>query len=163
MVDENSQIKLFNPAASQISGWPAEEALGLDYRMVLPLVDDKGQGISDEKQPFRQALITGKSVHDAHAILATRSGTLPISLIVSPVLNDDKRPAGSVVGVFRDTAKEAKEEQQRSDFISTASHEMRTPLAAIEGYLALALNPKTAQIDANAKNYLEKASSSTKQ
>jgi signal transduction histidine kinase len=39
---------------------------------------------------------------------------------------------------------------------------MRTPLAAIEGYLSLALNPKTAQIDANARNYLEKAASSTK-
>jgi len=67
-----------------------------------------------------------------------------------------------VVAVFRDIAKEKEEEAQRSDFISTASHEMRTPLAAIEGYLALSLNPKTAQIDDKARNYLEKASNSTK-
>ncbi|RWZ77998.1 MAG: HAMP domain-containing histidine kinase, partial [Candidatus Chaera renei] len=45
-------------------------------------------------------------------------------------------------------------------FISTASHEMRTPVATIEGYLGLALNPKTATIDDKAKEYLQKAKES---
>jgi signal transduction histidine kinase len=77
-------------------------------------------------------------------------------------MDNDGQPNGSAVGVIRDIAKQKEEEAHRSDFVSTASHEMRTPLAAIEGYLALALNPKTAAIDANARNLLEKASSSTK-
>ena len=34
---------------------------------------------------------------------------------------------------------------------------MRTPVASIEGYLGLALNPQTATIDARAKQYLEAA------
>ncbi|HET8689966.1 MAG TPA: HAMP domain-containing sensor histidine kinase, partial [Candidatus Saccharimonadales bacterium] len=34
---------------------------------------------------------------------------------------------------------------------------MRTPVASIEGYLGLALNPQTAQIDDKARSYLEKA------
>jgi len=38
---------------------------------------------------------------------------------------------------------------------------MRTPVAAIEGYLALALNPKVTTIDNRARDYLEKAHSST--
>jgi two-component system, OmpR family, sensor histidine kinase VicK len=37
---------------------------------------------------------------------------------------------------------------------------MRTPVAAIEGYLALALNEKVSKIDAKAREYLEKAHSS---
>jgi signal transduction histidine kinase len=67
-----------------------------------------------------------------------------------------------VVAVFRDVSAEKAEEAQRSDFISTASHEMRTPLAAIEGYLALALNPKIAKVDDNGRKYLEKAATATK-
>jgi signal transduction histidine kinase len=63
--------------------------------------------------------------------------------------------------VFRDVTQERAEEQQHADFISTASHEMRTPVAAIEGYLALALNDKVATIDNRARDYLEKAHSST--
>jgi signal transduction histidine kinase len=38
---------------------------------------------------------------------------------------------------------------------------MRTPVAAIEGYLALAMNDKVSKIDSKAREYLEKAHSST--
>jgi signal transduction histidine kinase len=38
---------------------------------------------------------------------------------------------------------------------------MRTPVAAIEGYLALALNEKVSKIDAKARSFLEKAHAST--
>src|SRR5690606_37888738 len=43
------------------------------------------------------------------------------------------------------------------EFISTASHEMRTPVASIEGYLGLALNPQTATIDQKARDFIIKA------
>ena len=66
------------------------------------------------------------------------------------------------MAIFRDISEERAEENQRAEFISTASHEMRTPVAAIEGYLSLALNEKVATIDNRARDYLEKAHSSTK-
>ena len=74
---------------------------------------------------------------------------------------DDNKQVTAAVAVFRNASKERAEEQQRADFISTASHEMRTPVAAIEGYLALALNDKVATIDSRARDYLEKAHTST--
>jgi two-component system sensor histidine kinase VicK len=163
MVTGDGVVHLFNPAAGRISGWVPAEAVSLDYKLVLNLVDDKGQPLSDIHNAFTQALATGRSTRDTDATLVTKDGRkIPVSVIVSPVINTIGQPNGSVVAVFRDIAKEKETATQRSDFISTASHEMRTPLAAIEGYLALALNPKTAQIDANARNLLEKASNSTK-
>jgi PAS domain S-box-containing protein len=162
MVGSDNLIQMFNPAAGVISGWKAEEAIGFDYHAVLPLVDEKGQAIPGAAHPFGQALDTGQSVRDSRAFLATRSGKpLAISLIVSPVPDRSGLPSGNVVGVFRDIAKEIEEEKQRSDFISTASHEMRTPLAAIEGYLSLVLNPKVAKIDDNSRKLLIKAQMST--
>jgi PAS domain S-box-containing protein len=158
MVDRGGLVRVFNPAAAVITGWPAEEALNLDYRTVMQLINDKNEVMTEATHPFAQVLASGQSVRASHAWIATRRGRpLPISLIVSP-LSD----GSGVVGVFRDVTKETQEEQALSDFISTASHEMRTPLAAIEGYLALALNPKTSQVDANARQYLQKASASTK-
>jgi signal transduction histidine kinase len=73
----------------------------------------------------------------------------------------DNYAPGGVVGVFRDITAEKQEEAQHSEFVSTASHEMRTPIAAIEGYISLALNPKVAQVDPHAKSYLEKAHAAT--
>jgi two-component system, OmpR family, sensor histidine kinase VicK len=163
MIAQDGRIHLFNPAAGRITGWPPQEAVGLDYRAVLPLVDSKNQPLPEASHPFAQTLATGTTTRDSDSVLTSKTGkAVPISLIVSPVLDNSGHPNGSVVGVFRDIAQEKEEEARRSDFISTASHEMRTPLAAIEGYLSLALNPKTAQIDANARNLLEKAASSTK-
>jgi PAS domain S-box-containing protein len=163
MVGPDGLIHMCNPAAGKISGWAPAEAVGLDYKGVLKLVDDKGQPLPEAENPFTQALATGQTCRDSNATLAGKNDQkVPISVIVSPVRDAAGQPNGSVVGVFRDIAKEKEEEARRSDFISTASHEMRTPLAAIEGYLALALNPKTATIDQNARNLLEKASNSTK-
>ena len=53
--------------------------------------------------------------------------------------------------------KEKAEERQKAEFISTASHEMRTPVASIEGYLGLTLNPTTATIDQRARDFITKA------
>jgi signal transduction histidine kinase len=82
-------------------------------------------------------------------------------MVVSPVVNPKNGELVGIVAVLRDVNKERKEEQRSADFISTASHEMRTPVAAIEGYLALALNEKVSKIDTRAREYLEKAHSST--
>jgi two-component system sensor histidine kinase VicK len=163
MVGRDNLVHLFNPAASKITGWKAEEAVGLDYRNVLSFIDDKGQPKPPGDNAFAQVLASGNTVKNTGAMLSTQSGKrIPLSLIVSPVMDAENKASGDVVGVFRDITQEKAEEAQRSDFISTASHEMRTPVAAIEGYLSLALNPKIAKIDDNAKTLLEKASASTK-
>lgn len=158
MVGKDNIIHLFNPAASHITGWPANEAVGLDYQSVLSLVDTHGVAYPPEAHPFAKALQTGTTVRDSKGYLSSRNHKyIPVSLIVSPITETDGRLPSRVVGVFRDITIEKMEENRRSEFVSTASHEMRTPIAAIEGYLALALNPKVTTIDAHAKTYLEKA------
>ncbi len=163
LIDSRGVIQLFNPGAANITGWPSSEARKLDYRSVIKLVNEKGEAYTETQDPlqkiFKQA--TGEAVRDNQAFLVTRGGKqVPISLSVSALLNQNKTLTGAVA-VFRDVTQERTEEKQRSDFISTASHEMRTPVAAIEGYLALALNDKVSTIDTRAREYLEKAHEST--
>lgn len=162
IVDRENIVHLFNPAASNITGWLAPEAVGQDINKVMPLVNDKGEPLPPQNHPFTQALVEGHVVRDSNAsILSRNNRQTAISIVVSPIVEKQDQPPEIAVGVFRDISKERMQEQQRSDFISTASHEMRTPITAIEGYLSLALNEKTAKIDANAKNYLTKALDST--
>lgn len=162
MVGPDNIIHLFNPAAGVISGWPPGEAVGLEYHSVLQLVDEHGAAIAPQLHPFAKVLAGGNGVRDSKSFLQTRSGKLvPISLIVSPMDSAGNQAPSGVVGVLRDITTEKQEEARRSEFVSTASHEMRTPIAAIEGYLSLALNPKVAQVDPHAKSYLEKAHAAT--
>lgn len=152
-VDGKGIIQLINPAAQRIIGWGKQDALNLDYRSVLQLFDAQDQDVPDEHDPVQQCLHTNQTIVSNELLIATTSGKkLNVSLLVSPV----GQGTGAIV-VFRDITAQRAEERQQAEFISTASHEMRTPVAAIEGYLGLALNPQTAAIDEKARMYLTKA------
>lgn len=161
LVDDQKVIRSFNPGAVHISGWTIDEAEGLNLNAVIKLVNDKGEPYPDIQNPFNRAFRNAITIRDNDAIMISKSGKhVMLSLNVSPLVDENKQ-VKAVVGVFRDVSQEKQQEQQRAEFISTASHEMRTPVAAIEGYLSLALNDKVSTIDARARDYLEKAHSST--
>lgn len=161
LIDSQKIIQSFNQGASKTTGWPSDEAVHLDCDSVIQLVDQKDNPYTNEENPFNRIFKEGKTIHDDNAILVTRSKKyIAISLSISPLL-DESNKVTAAVAIFRDVSEQRAEEQQRAEFISTASHEMRTPVAAIEGYLALALNDKVATIDSRAREYLEKAHYST--
>lgn len=158
VTDDQGKIQLINPAAQTLLGWDKQDAMSLDYKSVIIIGDSKGNALPDNSSPISQMLVTNQSITTNDYSLTTHSGKkILISLLVSPVGDSS---AGAII-VFRDITAEKEEERAKAEFISTASHEMRTPVAAIEGYLGLALNPTTAVIDDKARMFLEKAHEST--
>jgi PAS domain S-box-containing protein len=153
-LDSKGNVELMNPSAQRILGWGSGDALKLNYPSVLKLSDEKNQPVTQANDPIAIALATNKDVHTKELYVTTGGKKrLLLSLVISP-----KGQLGEgVIVVFRDITKEAAEEREQAEFISTASHEMRTPVASIEGYLGLALNPNTAQIDDKARDFIEKA------
>ena len=161
IVGPDNVIQVFNPGATKVTGWEQKEAIGLDYRSIIKLVDTKGQEIDQALHPLSKVLKTPQPVRDDEAVLTKKDGkSLSVDINASPLLNKDGQAAGAIA-IIRDVDNQRQEERRRADFISTASHEMRTPVAAIEGYLALALNDKVTKIDARGRSYLEKAHYST--
>lgn len=163
VIDVNCKITLINPSASKLTGWPEKEATGFDARTVLRLIKDPKTNavMNDDEHPLKKILATHKPMNGTLQMLSRDEKTRFISLAISPVIVPNTTELVGAVAVFRDVSREKEQEKQRADFISTASHEMRTPVAAIEGYLALALNDKVSKIDANARDYLTKAHMST--
>ncbi len=158
-VDPQGNIVAINPAATQITGWSGSDAIGLIFNSVLKISNNDGAEMLDVSNPVNRVLQTGTNFTTRDLFVKTPSGKVaPIFLAVNSIGGQN---SGAVV-VFRDISKELKENREQAEFISTASHEMRTPVASIEGYLGLALNPATATIDARAKSYLEKAHENTR-
>ncbi len=163
--DNTGVIQLINPAGADLLGWRTGEMAGLDYRSVFHFYARVGQDIvelKDATHPFAQVLTTGEPMTNPSAILTTRSQEkqLIVSLSVSPLYTTPNEYSGAVA-IFRNVSREKAQERQRSEFISTASHEMRTPVAAIEGYISLALNDKVCAIDPKARDFLTKAHETT--
>lgn len=161
LIDTNRAIQMFNKAAEKITGWVAKDAIGLDYKSVIKLANEKNEPYTSEQDPLDRIFTEIAPIRDNNAWLQTSSEkTIAINISVSPLINAANEITGAVA-VFRDVTFERQEEKQRAEFISTASHEMRTPVAAIEGYLALAMNERVSRIDSKAREYLEKAHAST--
>ncbi len=159
IVSGDGNITLTNPMACTMIGHNANELVGISLVSGVTLVDKSGNAIAENANPIIISIRTGEtSEHrDLSLLNVSNNKVTPISLIVTPTSG----AGSSVVVTMRDIAQELKEESERMDFISTASHEMRTPVASIEGYLGLAMNPATATVDARAMDYLTKAHESS--
>lgn len=153
-IDNKGIIELINPAAQRIVGWGNHDAIGLDYKSVLQLLTSSDKELDKSNDPVFSVISTNQPVRRDDLSLQTSSGKkLSVEIVVSPI---GRIGSGAII-VFRDVTKELEEERAQAEFISTASHEMRTPVASIEGYLGLALNPATATIDAKARDFITKA------
>ena len=154
ITNKNGAVQFINPAAVTMTECAtAENATGLDYGLLIKLETKEGRELPENENKLIIAMKTGQSLDRfAACLIGTKSGKR-IPIAVSVVVAD----GGNRIITFRDITKELAEEGEQAEFISTASHEMRTPVASIEGYLSLALNPQTASIDERARGYLAAA------
>ncbi len=158
VVDTEGKIQLFNKAAQTTTGWDEKSAQGIDYRLVLKLKNGADDAeLTPQTDPIARSCAEHTPIVTRDLSMTTQGGRkLLVNLSVSPIYDDKQVVTGAIV-LFRDISDEKDVERQKDEFVSTASHEMRTPVAAIEGYLSLALNPNVAMIDDRAKGYLVKA------
>ncbi len=155
------KITVMNPAAANMTEWSVEESIGIDVRNVVSLQEEDEKDINKTIDVFSEVLKNRQSIERTLLLNGRNGKKLIVSIAVSPVTIPESKELAGAVAVIRDVSQAHAEEKRRADFISTASHEMRTPVAAIEGYLALALNEKVSKIDSNARSYLMKAHSSS--
>ena len=155
-IDQKGTIKLINENAARLAGWTINDATNIDIKLVIKLVDSQTVGVQNENNPFVTAFLTRKQVKTKDlSIVGKNNENIPIDLTVNPILINGY--AFNSLVIIKDIASENMEENRLKDFISTASHEMRTPIASTEGFLELALNPKTATLDNRGRDYILKA------
>ena len=155
MTDAAGVIQFINPAAvTMVDCQAATNAVGLDYLLLVKIETKEGRELSAEENPLIRAMQTNQPLerYNCNLISGNSGKRIPISITMIPAGD-----GGHKIITFRDITKELAEESEHNEFISTASHEMRTPVATIDGYLALCLNPQTATVDDRAKGYLESA------
>ena len=161
MTDGRGTIQFINPAAVTMTECEtADKAIGLDYGLIIRIESKEGRELPDNENPLVRAMKTNQPLEKAQvALICTKSNKrIPIAISVHSV----EGSTDSHIITFRDIARELEEEGEQAEFISTASHEMRTPVATIDGYLSLALNPKTSTIDERARGYLSSAQAASK-
>lgn len=150
--DEFGKITRINPAALRILGFKERDVLGKWFPNVFVILDDDGSQVSLIDRPITRAFLTGQTVSEK-TYYRTKSGArLPVSVSVSPIIHNN-RPIGAIE-VFRDISLEYEVDRMKSEFISLASHQLRTPLSAIKTYTHMLMDGYMGEITAEQKRSL---------
>ena len=138
----SERVVLWNPAAEAMFGYPASEALGMPLvRLVAPESRDAHlAGIRRYRDGHAPTLVGAPQTE----VVAVRAdGTrLDAALTLADVSPDGSRR--HVIAVIRDMSdvRRAQDALQRmneamEEFVATAAHDLRTPLATVSGFARL--------------------------
>jgi PAS domain S-box-containing protein len=148
-VDNKERITLFNPAAQRISMVTDTQALGRPYKDVLHFEFEKDGSTNDSF--IEQALGGRVTSMKNHTVLARQDGTkVAVADSAAPIYDAEHNLEGVIV-VFRDVSKEQELDRAKTEFVSLASHQLRTPLSAINWYAEMLLNGDFGELNTDQK------------
>jgi len=157
-VDKDRNLVLLNKAAQGMVGWSEKDALGIKCKTVMGLKDDKDISVCEKDCPALAVWNTGEAVfrNDTCFMHRKTKQRVQLSSSYAPIKDLDGNMVGAIC-VFRDVTKDKELERQRNEFVSTASHELRTPITATEGYISIITDSGMCKVDEPTREYLGKA------
>jgi PAS domain S-box-containing protein len=183
VTDTTGRIVLMNPEAEKLTGWTTAEALHQQVSTVFRLVHEDTRAVMSD--PVEQALKEGKVVgRSGDAVLVSRNAEeWPVEDSAAPIF-DKKGVLRGAVLVFHDatglrsaqkalaahsavlekTVAERTTQLQQSvaeleAFSYSVSHDLRSPLRAMQGFSEAVLEDYGDKLDAEGRDYLERIKS----
>lgn len=138
-IDQNCRITHFNPAASMILGVSQPDAIGKEYREIVPPGDPINANALRTSE-------TGCEVDSIEKKIELKNGTCLHLSVSTAVLRDNEGKSIGAVEVLHDLTKIKKMEKEivrlntlatLGEMAATIAHEVRNPLSGISGFAAL--------------------------
>jgi PAS domain S-box-containing protein len=156
VTDARGVITDVNPMAVQIMGKNRpEEILGKTVTGMLPL-SSHHHSVPGEEHPVMLCLRSRTEVRprpqEQVSVERPDHSRIPVMFVVSPLLSGAQLLGA--VAVFHDVTEERKLDYMKSEFISLASHQLRTPLSTISWYLELLQTDNQEKLTTTQESYV---------
>jgi PAS domain S-box-containing protein len=156
VVDKEGQIIFVNRIFEKILGWKQQETMGRSITEIIIREDAKGHPVSF-KEKIMPKVLSGETViaDISSPFYYTRKDNkkIPVSAVVSPVVIE-KSVVGAVE-ILRDITKEKEIDRMKNEFVSLASHQLRTPLTSVRWFSEMLLDEDVGRLNKKQKNYVE--------
>jgi len=161
--DEKGNIIFINKKAEKLLGIQSEKVMGKAFSEIVQKEDEKGIPIPPEKRPINVALETGTvpvtpTVTAPYYYVRKNKTRFPVAITVTPIMLE-KKIIGAIE-VFRDITQEKATDRAKSEFISVASHQLKTPATAIKLLSERLLGGKMGKFTKKQQEYFEDIRSS---
>lgn len=130
-VNKRGKIIVLNASAESMLGYKEADLIGQEIAC-LDLRNEEGDTIPVSACPAFIAMHTQKSIRGTYIIRCKDTTTLPIALTVTPIMQNGV--VKGAIEVFQDRRREMEIDKAKSEFVSLASHQLRTPLGIIRWY-----------------------------
>ncbi|MDZ4285913.1 MAG: MASE1 domain-containing protein, partial [Candidatus Sungbacteria bacterium] len=153
VTDKNNKIIFVSRSFEKLLGWRSEEVIGKDFDKIVSKEDVRGTTTSFKEMPLPRVLQEEDMLISAATFYFSKNDKtkFPVSLIVAPIIVN-----GETIGfieTFRDITEQMRIDEAKTEFISLASHQLRTPLSAIR-WLSESLTKKE-KLALSTKQYIE--------
>lgn len=124
------KILSWNKGAESLYGFSAEEAIGHDLTdLVVPV--EKKQELDD----ITKKVLRGEQIHTLETIRITKDKRkVNVSITISP-LKDEQGTIIGISAIVRNITEQKEQERIKDEFISMASHELKTPITSMKMFL----------------------------
>lgn len=144
----DNKILSWNKGSELMYGYTAREAIGQDMTM---LVVPKGK--RKELEDIREKVLRGEQIQAHETTRITKDKRLiTVSMTISP-LKDPQQKIIGISAIVRNITEQKEQERLKDEFISMASHELKTPITSMKMFLDI-LYSNLEESNSEAKNYV---------
>ena len=152
MFDLDKKATISNQAAQKMTGFPERGFYLSELAKLLDSQDEK-----EVVQKISETLKTGET----HSFEEMKMSRFIYEVIITPIHDNDKNIVGGAI-ILHDITHIKEIERMKTEFVSVASHQLRTPLTAIMLFSEMFANEEVGKLNSNQKDYIENIQQSTK-
>lgn len=146
--DMEGIVTSWNLGATKLYGYKEEEIIGKSIAVTIP---------PNRLAEFRENMEKvkgGETIKTFDTLIVTKQGeAVDVSLTISPIKNF----LGEIIGassIAHDISLQKKVDQMKTEFVSLVSHQLKTPVAELRGYISNMLSGVTGDLTPKQKDYL---------
>ena len=149
-IDTSGRIMTVNRKTEDVLGKSREELLGEPVEKII------NADIGADLLPCRLVLASHAPCLDITYHLVLGKERMPVLSSATPLVNGAGELVGSVE-ILRDISAIKALEQEREDFVSMLSHDLKTPITAVVGSIDLVREGRLGPVNEEQREYLESA------
>ena len=158
--DSAFKIKLINPRAQSILGIDGEEIVGKKITSDTISEDPKYESLVKILYPALaddlKKIPTEEGQPKIMEMKIKRPNELDIQITTIPIVDGQNNNTTGYIKIIRDESREKAISRTKSEFISIAAHQLRTPLSAIKWIFKMVLDGDAGKITKEQADFLQK-------
>ncbi len=158
-INRAGMVTLVNTTFERLTGWSRAEVIGKSLEQIVPILDESGKSVPPDEHPMMALMSeepsTRPKVRSLHQFSYRRKdgSSFPFTAHLAPIIVNNR--VVGVTSVFQDATAVNHVEELKNNFIAMASHELKTPVSEIAGYIDNMLYGLTGKLTAKQTEYLK--------